>query len=77
MNIANKQAQELGIGEYAKLSIAENAEPNLFVHDLDHRKIDSAFKDLPLTSINEGVRASLEQFLEMAKDGILNYSVSG
>ena len=77
LNIANKQAHELGIGEYAKLSIAENAEPNLFVHDLDHRKIDSAFKDLPLTSINEGVRASLEQFLEMAKDGILNYSVSG
>ncbi len=75
LKIANEQANALGIGAFAKLSIAENAEPNLFVHDLDHKKIDSAFKDLPLTSIDEGVRVSLEQFLEMAKNGILNYSV--
>ena len=77
LNIADEQANALGIGAFAKLSIAENAEPNLFVHDLDHKKIDSAFKDLPLTSIDEGVRVSLEQFLEMAKNGILNNSVSG
>ncbi len=76
LNIADKQANALGIGAFVKLSIAENAEPNLFVHDLNHKKIDYAFKDLPLTSIDEGVRGSLEQFLEMAKNGMLNYSLS-
>ena len=76
LDIAYKQATKLGIGASAKLGIAENAEPNLFVHDLDHNKIGRTFTDLPLTSIDEGIRCSLEQFLEMAKKGILNYSVS-
>jgi len=74
LEIVERQANDLGIGAFAKLSIAENAEPNLFVHDLNHEKIDNAFKDLPLTSIDAGVRNSIEEFLEMAKKGILNYS---
>ena len=74
LEVVERQANDLGIGAFAKLSIAENAEPNLFVHDLNHEKIDNAFKDLPLTSIDAGVRNSIEEFLEMAKKGILNYS---
>ncbi len=77
LNIAHNQANKLGIGAFASLSITENAETNLFVHDLDHKKIDKAFKDLPLTSIEEGVRRSLEQFLEMAKKRILKYPGTG
>lgn len=75
LDIVKQQATEMGIGEYAQLSIAEGADPNLFVSDLSHDKIAITFKDLPLTSIAEGVRKSLEEFLEMAKNGSLNYSL--
>lgn len=77
LNIVREQAQALGIGEYAQLTLAEGAEPNLFVSDLSHAKIDRTFKDLPLTPISEGVRRSLQEFQAMAKKGILDYSVQG
>ncbi|SHJ15751.1 Nucleoside-diphosphate-sugar epimerase [Arenibacter nanhaiticus] len=73
--IVKQQAAEMGIGEFAQLSIAEGAVPNLFVSDLSHDKITATFKDLPLTSIADGVKKSLEEFLEMAKNGSLNYSL--
>ncbi|MDN5199945.1 NAD-dependent epimerase/dehydratase family protein [Fulvivirgaceae bacterium BMA10] len=73
--IVKDQAEKLGIGEFAQLSIANGAEPNLFVSDLSHEKIDRTFGDLPLTSIEKGVNHSLLAFQEMAKKGILNYSV--
>ncbi|NKI27018.1 SDR family oxidoreductase [Arenibacter sp. 6A1] len=73
--IVKQQANEMGIGEFAELSIVAGADPNLFVSDLSHDKIAATFKDLPLTSIAEGVRRSLEEFLEMAKTGSLNYSL--
>lgn len=75
LDIAEQQADELGMGNYVELSITDGAEPNLFVSDLSHEKIDGTFKDLPLTTIAEGVRISLLEFREMAKKGILAYSV--
>lgn len=73
--IVKEQAEQLGMGEFVELSIAEGAAPNLFVSDLSHDKIDSTFSDLPLTSIEDGVKHSLLEFKEMAEKGILNYSV--
>ncbi len=75
LSIINEQAAKLGIGEFAKLSIAGDAEPNLFVSDLNHEKIEAEFTGLPLTSISDGVYHSLVAFQEMAKKGVLNYPV--
>jgi nucleoside-diphosphate-sugar epimerase len=74
--IIEEEAGKLGVSEFVKLSIAEGADPNLFVSDLSHEKIDKTFNDLPLTSISEGVRLSLLEFLELAKKGKLDYSIN-
>lgn len=74
--IIEEEAGKLGLSEFVKLSIAEGADPNLFVSDLSHEKIDQTFNDLPLTSISEGVRLSLLEFLDMAKKGSLDYSIN-
>lgn len=75
LSIVKEQAIKLGIGKYAVLSIADGAPPNLFAHDLSHEKIERTFNGLPLTSIADGVRISLEEFQEMARKGVLKYSV--
>lgn len=74
LNLALHQAKELGMADYASLSIVENAPPNLFICDLDHQKIANTFKGLPLTAISEGIRKSLIEFQAMAENGILEYS---
>ncbi len=74
LNTIKQQAEELGMGAYAQLTIAENAPPNLFVSDLSHEKIDRTFKGLPLTDISTGIRTSLIEFKDMAVKGILEYS---
>ena len=77
LEIVRKQAQDLGLGEFVKLSITKGAPPNLFVSDLSHEKIAHTFKDLPLTSIEDGVRKSLIEFKRMAEKGTLEYSKPG
>jgi nucleoside-diphosphate-sugar epimerase len=74
LRLAEIQAKELGMGDYAALSVAGGAPPNLFVSDLSHAKISDTFKDLPLTSIDEGIRKSLLEFRDMAQKGVLNFS---
>jgi len=74
LSIIEQQAHELGMGHFVNLSITENAPPNLFVCDLDHKKIDTTFKDLPLTEIAHGVRNSLMEFKNMAEKGALEFS---
>lgn len=76
LSIIEEEAAKLGLSDYVELSIAEGAKPNLFVSDLSHEKIDTTFNDLQLTSISEGVRLSILEFLEMAKNGNLDYSVN-
>ena len=71
---ATEQAKELGLGDYASLSIVSDAPPNLFVCDLDHQKITGRFNDLPVTDIVAGIRQSLIEFKAMAENGILTYS---
>jgi nucleoside-diphosphate-sugar epimerase len=74
LKIAEQQAKELGIEAYVRLSVQEDAPPNLFVCDLSHEKIGTSFKNLPLTPISEGVRKSLQEFKDMAKKNTLKYS---
>lgn len=74
LELAAYQAKELGMGYFASLSIVNNAPPNLFVCDLDHKKIASTFKELPLTDISAGIRKSLVEFKAMAEKGTLAYS---
>jgi len=76
LQIVEEQAVDLGMEEFVSFSMAENAPPNLFVCDLDHSKIDGAFKNLPLTPIADGVRTSLLEFRKMAENGILEYSIN-
>lgn len=74
LELAAYQAKELGMGDFTSLSIVNNAPPNLFICDLDHKKITSTFKNLPRTTISEGIRKSLLEFSTMAKKGVLAYS---
>jgi len=75
LSIVREQATSLGMGEYVDLSVIEGADPNLFVSDLNHEKVDTTFNGLPLTPIETGVRNSLLEFQKMAQEGILNLSV--
>lgn len=74
LELAAYQAKELGMGDFASLSIVKNGPPNLFVCDLDHSKIASTFSNLPLIDISEGIRKSLLEFKDMAEKGTLSYS---
>ena len=74
LNKVKEQARALSVGEFVELTIAENAEPNLFVSDLSHDKINTTFNNLPLTTISEGIRKSLLAFKNLAEKGKLNYS---
>ena len=75
LRIVEEEAYKLGMGEFTDLSIAVGAPPNLFVSDLSHDKIERTFNNLPLTSIADGIRISLQEFLKMATNGVLKYSV--
>lgn len=75
LQIVEEQANELGLGGFTQLSVAIGAEPNLFVSDLSHEKIDKTFQDLPLTAIKDGVKKSLLEFKEMAAKGVLEYPI--
>jgi len=74
LELAANEAKALGMGDFASLSIVNNAPPNLFVCDLDHKKIASTFNNLTLTDISEGIRKSLVEFKTMAENGTLAYS---
>jgi nucleoside-diphosphate-sugar epimerase len=65
LQIVRQEAASLGWEEYTDISIAADAKPNMFSHDLDHAKIDATFDSLPLTDISAGVRKSLITFNNM------------
>ncbi|MEM8954129.1 MAG: NAD(P)-dependent oxidoreductase [Verrucomicrobiota bacterium] len=55
-------AKEKGIGEGARAAIAEDAKAFPFVCELDDRAIVAAFPEMPLTSLRDGIRESMEVF---------------
>jgi len=74
LKIIEEEARLLDMGDFVELSLKKDADPNLFICDLNHGKIDTTFKDLPLTPIAEGVRKSLIEFRDMAEKGTLEFS---
>ena len=69
--LVERVAAQLGMGDAADLGVADDAEPALFVCDLDETAALRAFPGLPCTPLEEGVRRSLEDFRAMAADGRL------
>lgn len=72
LEIVREQAEASGWGRFVDLSIAPDANPNIFSYDLNHERIEKAFPNLPLTGIWEGVEKSLRIFRKMAVEGALN-----
>lgn len=71
LDIATQIADELGMKDACDLGIVENAEPNLFICDLDHSAISDKFPSLPRTEIEDGIRKSLITFRDQAAKGEL------
>ncbi len=61
----------MGMADAVDLGTAEDAEPALFIYDLDDRAIQETFSGLPLTPLEVGIERSLEAFAEMARAGKL------
>ena len=55
-------AGRMGMRDAVDLGIAEDASPTIFVCDLDDSAIQTAFPGVPRTSLEEGIRMSLEAF---------------
>ena len=75
LETAQHVAAELDLvapGAAATLSIAANAEPNLFVCDLDESAIVGAFPKMPKAELAEGIRKSLLAFARLARAGRLS-----
>ncbi|MBI5851589.1 MAG: NAD(P)-dependent oxidoreductase [Planctomycetes bacterium] len=64
-------AGSLGLTRSVDLGIAPDAPVNPFVCDLDEARIVEAFPGMPRTPIDDGIRATLETFVAMAKAGEL------
>ena len=69
LDLVKGAAEELGIGDQYKVSIADDAMQMPFVCDLDDSDTLAAFPDMSLTDLKEGVTASLARFKEMADSG--------
>ena len=67
-------ADKLGMGRFVDISIAEDADRNLLVCDLDDVAIQQCFCNLPRTPMDEGIRKSLTDFCAMAERGKLTVS---
>jgi len=72
LDVASKVAGELGMGDFVDLGVVDDAPPNLFVCDLDDSAVTAAFPALPRTSIEDGIRKSLEAFRTQAASGVLD-----
>ena len=60
------------MGEFVDINVAEDADRNLLVCDLDDATIQRFFLDLPRTPLEEGIRKSLTDFRAMAELGELS-----
>ena len=63
LRITQQVAVELGLPE-PNLTVADDAQIMPFVCDLDDSAAVSAFPDMPLTPLRDGIRMSLERFRE-------------
>ncbi len=71
IELAKTAAGELGISD-PDISIADDAQSMPFANDLDDQESVTAFPNMPLTDMSEGVRYSIMKFREMHLAGILD-----
>jgi nucleoside-diphosphate-sugar epimerase len=69
-------AASLGLSRHVDLAIAADAPANPFVCDLDDRRIGAAFPGMPLSSLDDGIRSSLQTFIAVARSGPLELDAS-
>ena len=69
-------AASLGLSRHVDLAIAADAPANPFVCDLDDRRIGAAFPGMPLSSLDDGIRSSLQTFIAVARSGPLELDPS-
>jgi nucleoside-diphosphate-sugar epimerase len=62
-------AEEMGIAEFLDTGVAADATPNLFICDLDDAAVEKQFPGLPRTSIDQGIRKTIEKFRAMVTQG--------
>ncbi len=70
-------AEEQGIGDQAKVTLAEDADVFPFVCDLAADAIVNAFPEMPLTGLKDGIGKSLEVFRAEVKEGVLTREGAG
>ena len=66
LTLIREVAGGMGMGAAVDLGIAEDASPTIFVCDLDDSAIQTAFPGVPQTSLEEGIRRSLDAFVSSA-----------
>jgi nucleoside-diphosphate-sugar epimerase len=71
LQIAKDAAAALGMTDVTDIGIDEAAERAMFVCDLDDSSIQQAFADLPRATLEDGIRQTLIDFVEMAERGWL------
>jgi len=71
LETAKKVANDLGLGDFTDIDLADDADQNLFICDLDDASIQSKFDNLPRATLEEGIRKTLIDFQAMAQDGTL------
>ncbi len=62
LGLVREVATGMGMPAAVDLGIAEDAQPTIFVCDLDDSAIQDAFPGVPHTSLEHGIRMSLEAF---------------
>lgn len=65
--LARIRATAEGLGHAADLGFVDEPAENLFVCDLDEHKVQAALGELPRTSIEDGIRSTLEHFAAEAR----------
>lgn len=67
LGLIREVAASLGMLGAVDLGIVPDAAPTIFVCDLDDSAIQTAFPGVPQTSLEEGIRVSLETFCKAGK----------
>ena len=71
LGVIRRAADEMDLGDFVDIGIADDAAPALFICDLDHSAFDAAFPNVPFTRIEQGVPLALKRFVAMAEQGTL------
>ena len=72
LEFVRQAAEDRGLGDRFKVTIAPEARETPFVYELNDDSTITAFPDMPLTALREGISESLDFFLAAAEKGQLS-----